>query len=338
MKILLICLLLTTTVFAQDKKIYYEVEKGDTFGSVLFSMGYITLWSGSAYVNKFKHKITPSPVDKVKVGDKVYFDESEIVFKKNVEIKDDRIFFKRKIHKLDEWKELAAIEETKDAPEAPQELVVESDKAVQVYSNATSSFEIYAGAGGFVARDVEADRSTSTTTMTGIQPMAQVKGIYSHSSIGSLAVDVLAKKIFNSEFSFPVNTDFRFQYIPKWINLGDINLAVSYSMLKHSYVGKPEEEEKEYELSANFVGVGFVWPKETYWFEVYLEKALASETESDDQTIKLNEGWRVDSELIYPLTRTLRLIPGINYYTTKNSSKEYQMTVLELRSTIAWEF
>lgn len=338
--LLMVLCFLTGKARAEEKQLFYQVEKGDTFGTVIFSLGYIRLWSGSAYVNKFKNRITPTTVNKVAVGDRVYFNQSEIIFTKNVNIEGNRIFFKKKIRKLKEWKELMAQEENQNPEPEPELLIVQSKNKEEkkVYTRSRSDYDLYVGGGAFMARDVELDRASKTTTMTGFQPMVQLKGIYSHSSIGSLAIDVLAKKIFNKEFSFPVNTDFRLQYIPKWIDLGSVNLAASFSTITHSYVGIPEEDEKEYTLKANFLGLGVVLPKGSYWYEIYIEKAISSTTKSDDQTITLDEGWRLDSELIYPLGDDWRLIPGINYYTTKSGADDYQMTVLELRTTIAVEF
>ncbi|MCM2348581.1 MAG: hypothetical protein NDI69_01080 [Bacteriovoracaceae bacterium] len=338
--LLALCLSSLNVEAASTKaKLYYQVEAGDTFGTVIFSLGYIRLWTGSAYVNKFKNRINPKELNRVDVGDKIYFDESEIIFKKNIRREGDRIYFHRKIRKLADWRELRAREKIEeDLPKAPESIVLEKKDEVRVFNNTKSSYEIYLGAGGFVAQDMETDNATETTTMTGLQPLVQLKGIYSHSAMGSMAVDVLAKKIINADFSFPVNTDFRLQYIPKFINLGPVNLAFSYSMLKHSYAGKPVDEVKEYELSAQFAGIGLVLPRGSYWYEIYLEKSLAARTVSNDKSISLGSGWRLDSELIYPWGPQWRIIPGINYYTTENSSKKYEMNVLELRTTISWLF
>lgn len=334
--LILLCFSLPFTASASETK-YYLVEKGDTLGSVVLSMGYLKLWSGSAYVNKFKNKVSPRKVHNVSVGDKIYFDESDIIFKKNIRIEGDRIFIVKKIIRIAEWKAQKAAEDISGAPAVPVKVVLESEKTTHVYENKSWSFDLYTGLGLFSARDVENDRSTQTTTMTGLQPIVQMKGIYSHLKVGSIAFDVLAKKIFNSKFNFPVNTDFRFQYLPKWIDLNFMNLAFSWSTLRHSYVGNPEDEAKEYELSADFVGMGLVWPRESYWYEIYIEKAISGEARSNEQTITLKDGWRIDSELIYPVSKKLRIIPGINYYTTKNSSLNYQMSVLEFRSTLVWE-
>lgn len=342
LKILLLTLCLTSLsveAATTKERLYYQVEAGDTFGTVIFSLGYIRLWTGSAYVNKFKNRIDPKEVNRVEIGDKIYFDESEIIFKKNIRREGNQIFFHRKIRKLKDWRELREREKTKeDLPQAPEMIVLEKKDEVRVFDNTKSSHEIYLGAGGFIAQDMEKDNATETNTMTGLQPLVQLKGIYSHSAIGSMAVDVLAKKIMNADFSFPINTDVRLQYIPKFINLGPINLAFSYSMLKHSYAGKPVDEVKEYELSAQFAGIGLVLPRGFYWYEIYLEKSLAARTVSNDKSITLSSGWRLDSELIYPWGPRWRIIPGINYYTTENPSKKYEMSVLELRTTISWLF
>lgn len=335
--ILILSFVLSSFAFAETKKLFYIVEKGDTFGSIILSLGHLKLWSGSAYVNKFKNKVSPKEVSQVNPGDKIRFSETEIIFRKNIEVEGDQIFIKKKIKKIAQWEEQRKLEEAVKPTKAPEVVIVEKEDSTVVYENKNWTMDLYPGFGGFLAQDGEQDRSTQTKTQTGLQPMLQLKGIYSHSSVGSIAFDVLAKKIINSKFSFPVNTDFRLQYIPKWIDLGNVNLAVSYSRLRHSYVGKPLDEEIEYELQASFLGVGLVWPRESWWYEIYLEKAVNGKTESDEQDIALHEGWRIDSELIYPVSKKLRIIPGINYYTTKNSSQNYQMSVFELRSTLVWE-
>lgn len=328
-----------TWALANDQKIYYQIERGDSLGSVIFSLGYIKLWTGSAYVNKFKNRINPQGSDLVAVGDKIYFNEDEIIFKKNVRREGNRIFFHKKIKKIKDWKILMAQEKIQGSvPESPRSVVLETKNETKAFDKKNSSYEIYLGAGGFVAQDMEKDQATQTDTMTGLQPMVQLKGVYSHSAWGSLAVDILTKKIINADFSFPINTDFRFQYLPKFINLGPVNLAFSYSMLKHSYAGKPLDEVKEYELTAQFAGVGLVLPRSSYWYEFYLEKSLSAKTESNEKNITLKNGWRFDSELIYPLGRKWRVIPGINYYMTENKSESYEMNVLELRTTVAWLF
>jgi hypothetical protein len=197
---------------------------------------------------------------------------------------------------------------------------------------------LYPGTGGFVASDKEVDRSTITSTFTGLQPLIQIKGIYSNERFGSLSFDLFAKKIFNDQFSFPVNLDWRLQFVPKWNFTDSFHFALSHSIIKHSYVGKSSSLEIPYELKSRFIGLGLVFPKELYWFELYIEKAYTGDSKSTELTQDASRGWRVDSELVYPVSTHWRVLPGVTYYKVDSNQAEYSFSVFEARLILSREF
>ena len=135
-----------------------------------------------------------------------------------------------------------------------------------------------------------------------------------------------------------INIDYRFQYVPKWNLDSKVKLAISHSVLRHSYVGKSSNTELAYELKSNFIGAGLVFGEDNFWLELFIVKAYSGETKSSEVTKKSNTGIRFDSELVYPISEYLRIIPGINYYQVKESSLNYQLSVYEARFVIAREF
>lgn len=341
-------ILCTSLVSAKD--FFYKVEQKDQLGIIFLSLGHRRLWQKDGKVNQFKKSSSLKTVDKVRIGDILKIDEKDIIFKKNVTIEKDYIHLKKKIKTMPEYKIALNAEGIDEQDLSEQELpkievvqaseVPVSEAPVEEVEEVKSihSFDLYPGIGGFVANDTEEDRSVKTETFTGLQPLVQLKGIYSSDLFGSLAIDLLTKKIFTDNFSFPINFDYRIQLLPKWNISDNFKLAVSVSSIQHSYVGKSNETEVAYKLTSNFVGVGMVIPTDKFWFEFYVEKAIDGETTSGVQTQNTSEGWRFDTELVYSLYDKWRLLPGINYYKIEDETTDYSLGVFETRLVFAREF
>lgn len=209
---------------------------------------------------------------------------------------------------------------------------------IPIPNKQSHEFNLYPGVGFFTASNYEDDRGVKTSTFSGVQPMIQFKGIYSSDLFGSVSVDLMTKKIINSQFSFPINLDYRMQFVPKWNFTDTFRFALSLSTLKHSYVGKSSTVEVPYELTSHFIGLGVVVPHDHFWYELYVEKAFSGEAKSSELTQKTTNGIRIDTEVVYPIYKEWRILPGINYYYVKNSSTNYAFSVLESRLVFAREF
>lgn len=342
---------------------FYKVEKKDQLGVILLSLGHKKLWPKDGKVNQFKKSSSLKDPGLISVGDILKIHESDVVFKKNITLDNGFIKFNKKIKTLPEFdqalseegidsqqvavKELPIIEVvTKDAVSKNNEQEQEQEKVVEVEMEddstpapeAIHSLNLYPGIGGFVASDNETDHNLKTDTFTGVQPMIQLKGIYSNSLFGSLAVDLLTKKIITNKFSFPINFDYRLQYLPKWNISDNFKLALSHSVVQHSYVGKSQSTEIAYELKSNFVGVGLVIPIKSFWLELYVEKAYTGETKSLEKTQSTSKGFRFDADMVYSISDKWRLIPGFNYYKVKDKNTVYSLDVMETRLVLAREF
>ena len=352
MRIFVLFIILSFSSVINAKDLYYLVEENDQIGIILLSLGHPNLWAKNGKVNQFKrlHKIKYP--QKMLEGMVLKISEDNIIFKKNIIISKDNFKFVKKINTNSQYYELLNQEGVN-----PKQIVLAVFPKIEVVNeikkseikekreetekqNAKSSHSInlYPGVGGFMASNKENDRGVQTSTFSGTQPMLQLKGIYSTDLFGSLSVDLLTKKIFNKEFSFPVNIDYRLQFVPKWNITDSFKLALSHSSLRHSYVGKRSDQEIAYELKSNFIGIGFVIPRDNFWFEMYAEKAYSGEITSREQTLKAHKGLRFDAELVYPLFRELKIIPGLNYYQLKDSSLNYNLKVFETRLVMALEF
>jgi hypothetical protein len=342
MKILLLAVLVSLVPDAYPKDFYYKVEEGDQIGTVLLSLGHSQLWSKQGKVNHFK-KQSKRKVNRIFPGNTLKISEEDILFKKNVTfLENDYFRLIKKIKTASEYQDLLKEEESiveQTPKEFPLEVVGNDQKNPEEESKekSISSFNLYLGAGGFIASNHETNTGLSTKTFTGLQPLVQLKGIYSHSIVGSFSFDLLSKKIISSDYSFPINIDYRLQFLPKWNISESFKLALSHSVVRHSYVGKGLTKDVSYELRTNFLGIGFVWPQEEFWFEGYIEKAYYGETSSSLATIKDCEGIRLDTELVYPLYNNWKIIPGLNYYSVENDNQKYKLSVLETRVTFALE-
>ena len=358
MKLIIVSLFFySQVVLAEDY--YYKVEKKDQLGVILLSLGHKKLWPKDGKVNQFKKSSSLKNPGLISVGDILKINENDVVFKKNITIEESFIRFNKKIKTLPEFdqalseegidyqqiavKELPKIEVVAiDAVPQNKELekVVEVEKEGEFYPTPETihSLNLYPGIGGFVASDKEVDRNLKTDTYTGLQPLVQLKGIYSNSLFGSLAIDLLTKKIITDKFSFPINFDYRLQFLPKWNISDNFKLALSHSVVQHSYVGKSNSTEIAYELKSNFVGVGLVIPTESFWFELYIEKAYTGDTKSVEKTQSTSNGIRFDTDMVYSLYDKWRLIPGINYYKVKDKNTVYSLEVVEARLVFAREF
>lgn len=338
---------------SQAEDLYYQVEKNDQIGSILLSLGHINLWSRDQKVNQFKKQQNIDSSDKIWEGAFLKFSDDNIIFKNNIIRFKDSFKFKKKINTLSQYYEMQNQEVVNDEQitrknfskievfdqkksDVHQKTVIPKKEVVN--EETVHSLNLYPGIGGFIASDQEEDRGVSTSTFTGLQPLIQFKGIYSTDLFGSLSIDLLSKKIISSKFSFPINLDYRVQFVPKW-NLSDgFKLAFSHSTIRHSYVGKSSNIETSYELKSNFVGIGMVVPRDNFWLEMYLEKAYSGKTTSKEQTINANQGLRIDAELVYPIYRQWTIIPGLNYYRLKDPVSNYKLSVFETRLVLAMEF
>ncbi len=356
-KILISMLLLySTSIFAKD--IFYQVEPNDQLGMIFLSLGHPNLWSTDGKINQFKKTSNFKYLDTIKPGQLLTIQDSDVNFKNNVIINDDHFKFKNKIWTNAEFLELQknegqnSLEQTQksesvkinlsdvtDYSQSASEKNLPTQEKTEVLNQRNQqSLDLYLGAGAFIASDNENDRDVLTNTMTGLQPLVQIKAIYSNEFFGSVALDLLTKKIISDKFSFPINLDYRVQYLPKWNISDSCKLAISYSFLQHSYVGKNSDIEIPYELKTSFLGIGLVFPQDNFWFEFYIEKAYQGTTKSVERSQLANSGMRIDTELVYPLYKTWKILPGLNYYQLKDSTANYTFSVYEARLTVAHEF
>ena len=367
-KITIIIFCISHAVLAKDY--FYQVEKNDQLGIILLSLGHKILWPKDGKVNQFKKSSSLKDPSKISQGDVLKLNGKDIVFRNNVIIKNDYIIFKNKIKTLPEFEQILIKEgldqristnerpklevvQKKSLPEVKEVKIKENDLKVveaevvieeeqeEVHtptSETIHSLNLYPGIGMFVASDKVTNRGWKTDTFTGLQPMVQLKGIYSNNIIGSVAVDLLTKKIITDKFTFPINFDYRLQFLPKWNISDSVKLALSHSVIQHSYVGTDNNVDNAQELKSNFVGVGFVIPTDNFWFELYVEKAYTGEKKSLEKTQSISNGLRVDTELVYSIYEKWRLVPGINYYTVKDKTNDYSLDVVESRLVLAREF
>ena len=357
-KILLILVSLIYCLNLNAKDFYYQVEGNDQLGVIFLSIGYRRLWTNDGQVNLFKRKLNKKFPKNLFEGSILKINEADILFKKNILIEGNYFKIINKIKTLEQYdalqnklvnesnlpiktESIPSIEVVKLIPETPQktqESVQEINSKKTKIAEVVQSFNIYPGLGGFFAKDLEKDRLTTSSTFSGLQPMLQFKGIYSHSEFGSIAIDILAKKIINNKYSFPVNTDFRLQVIPEWNFTNYFRIALSHSIITHSYVGKNTDTDIAYKLKSNFIGLGFVVPKDNFWFELFFEKAYKGQTSSNEATQEASSGLRIDSEIVYPISNDWRIIPGLNYYQLKQNSTNYSLSVFELRTVLSRSF
>ncbi len=182
----------------------YEVAKNDQLGIILFSLGHRRLWSKDGMVNQFK-KIPKNLLE----GAVLRIPEKDIIFKQSVIIQNDRIKFVKKFRSLTDYNIALKNENISSStsaslepdtkidfalPETKQEEVVAQPEVEEVWP-AIHSFNFYPGIGAFLASNTEYDRDVTTRTLSGLQPMIQLKGIYSSDLFGSLSIDFLTKKI-----------------------------------------------------------------------------------------------------------------------------------------------
>lgn len=345
MKFIIILFTVSFSQIAHSAEYYYQVEQNDQLGVILLSLGHKKLWPKDGKVNQFKKSSSLPNPNKISVGDILKLSEKDILFKKNVILDKDYVSFKKKIKTLPEF-EQALVDEGIDYQnisdsEPPKIEVIGSNdeqNALNYRPEVIQSFNLYPGLGFFIASDKEINGNAKTDTFIGIQPMIQLKGIYSSSLFGSLAVDLLTKKIITNKFTFPINFDYRLQFVPKW-NISDtFKMALSHSVLQHSYVGSNNQKEVAQELNSNFIGLGLVIPSEKYWFELYLEKAYTTKKKSLQSTQSIGSGFRLDTEVVYSIYEKWRLIPGFNYYKVEDKSTNYSLEVVEARLVFAREF
>lgn len=340
MKIFLVLFLLLDFSVCYSKELFYKVQNDDQIGIIMLSLGHKYLWTKKGKINQFKRSLTFKSLNKVPVGSLLKIDEQDIIFKKNVIVENEFIQFRKKIKTLSEFEEFLKNEEKSSATTANEQIPIieEMPAEVRTSSNFIHSMNLYLGAGTFVANNNEKDRQVETTTFSGLQPLIQIKGIYSTDLFGSLSLDLFTKKIINDRFSFPINIDYRVQFVPKWNFTDAFRFAISHSLIKHSYVGKNSTVEVPYEISSNFIGAGIVFPRNDFWFELYFEKAYKGDSRSNEIAQDVSKGFRVDSELVYSFSDKWNVIPGLNYYKVDSDNNEYSFSVFETRLVIAHEF
>lgn len=330
---------------------FYEVETGDQIGVILYSLGHSPLWGTDGSVNRFRQARKDSRLKNLGYGSVLEIKKEDIRYSQNIIFKGKQIFFKEKIRTRAQHQKFVSSLNIKHEPSNKLPALVElrstrkqvrkkgavnnKDEVLSVDSKKLTAF---IGGGAFFANNSDVKDSVRTETQTGIQPMVQFKGIFSDHQWGDLSVDVLIKKIITSQFSFPINIDGRIQYLPFLFSETPVRLAVSHSILQHSYVGKLNSEDVAYDLKSRFVGIGIVVPRDRYWFEFYVEKAYQGEMESrqGSESRFASGGYRLDSELVYSVTPDWSLIPGINHYQLKGSN--YKLNVSEFRLVFAREF
>jgi hypothetical protein len=322
---------------------FYRVEESDQLGVIVYSLGHTSLWDQVGAVNFFKKSQQLADPNQIYAGSIFKLRESDIVFKDNVLRNGKWITFKKKISTRAEFAAMLALRPKTERRRNAGPLrigVVKGSRQPQKLIRPANQFatQLYLGGGGFIARNSETTAGVQTQSLTGLQPMAQLKVISTATNWGSVSVDALAKKILNAPFEFPVNFDYRLQLLPRWSAVKNVRFAVSLSEVRHSYVGKVAGEDTAFDLRSRFAGLGVVIPQEKSWFELYVEKAFAGRVRprGDGAGKSASGGYRVDTEYVFPLGGWY-LIPGLNYYAL-STNKDYRFNVIEGRLSFAREF
>lgn len=337
--------MLTFPILAYTQPLNYEVQKNDQLGTIFLSLGHKKLWPRDGKVNLFKQRIDTKIPKKIWPGQILKIEKNDILFTKNVKIENDKIIILKKIKNLKDFEEQSKIEGMVElSVNENVKLNLEESSSSNDLSTDTKdmssndSLVFYPAIGFFFAQDKETTSSFSTNTQTGLQPLIQVKAIYSNELYGSVSTDLLIKKIFTSQFNFPINFDYRIQLLPNVTQLSPFRVAISHSVIAHSYVGKQFNKDEQYKLTSNFIGIGFIYPMDDQWFELYFEKAYNGKIKGPRSKMNATEGFRIDSEYIFPVLDDINLIPGLNYYSLKQNNGSYKLDVYELRLTMAKEF
>lgn len=314
--IILFSFLFSTPLFS--KTLIYTVENNDQLGTLFLSIGHKKLWAENGIINILNKELEVKDVSIITPGKQLKIPEDCILFKKNITRENDDFFIIKKINTLKEYEELLKNENLKKSDVAKSnktfKIEIDEEKENKKEKKVTHTFNFYPGVGFFLANNSERDQAATTTTFTGFQPLIEFKAIYSNDLLGSLSADFLTKKIFNSGESFPLNIDYRLQFVPRWNFTDYFRFAFSHSILIHSYKGKHIENNINYKLTSRFWGLGFIVPSDHYRFEFYFEKAYSGETTSNQYTQDTKNAFRIDAEVIYPFNEKWRLIPGLNYY------------------------
>lgn len=337
--IILFSFLFSTPLFS--KTLTYTVENNDQLGTLFLSIGHKKLWAKNGIINILSKELEVKDVSIITPGKRLKIPEDYILFKKNITQKNDDFFIIKKINTLKEYEELLKNENLKESDVAKDNETFEieiDEEENNKEKKVVHTFNFYPGVGFFLANNSERDQAATTTTFTGLQPIVELKAIYSNDSFGSLSADLLTKKIFNSGESFPLNIDYRLQFVPLWNFTDYFRFAFSHSVLVHSYKGKHIENNTNYKLTSRFFGLGFIVPSDRYQFEFYFEKAYRGETTSTQYTQNTKDAFRIDAEVIYSFNEKWRLIPGINYYNLKDQNTLYELSIFEARFVLAREF
>lgn len=201
----------------------------------------------------------------------------------------------------------------------------------------TTSYFIM-GVGTFIANNTEKDRQTETNTMTGLQPLIYGQFLWDLNTLGNLNFEIYGKQIVSTEYSFPMNYDFRVQYTPRLFIFDQVSLFITHSIIKTSYVGKNSIDEIVYTLSQNNIGMGLRYKMDSDEFNVILEKAYTAKTESSESSHESTDSYRFDIQYKYNLNTDWKISPAISYLKFKKSSSEYDYTGLEGRLSIERQF
>jgi hypothetical protein len=341
---LLASAVLCWSVGARARTYFYRVEENDQLGVIVYSLGHTSLWDQVGAVNFFKDTQRLAEPNQIYAGSIFKIQESDIVFKDNVQRRGKWITFKKKIRTRAEFAAALALRPKAERRRSAGPLrigVVKRSQQSQKLIRPANQFatQLYLGGGGFIARNAETAAGVRTESLTGLQPMAQVKGIFTATHWGSVSLDAMAKKILNAPFDFPVNFDYRLQLLPRWSAGKNLRFAVSLSEVRHSYVGKAASEDIAVDLRSRFAGLGVVIPQEKSWFELYVEKAFDGRVRPRGEGAgkSATGGYRVDTEYVSPFAGAWFLIPGLNYYAL-STNNDYRFHVIEARLTFAREF
>lgn len=96
------------TLKAQDT--YYTVEKGDTLGGILFSLGVSNLYGEDGKVLQVINQNQVKDVYTISIGEKIWINENDIQFKCNYAVQGRRIRIFKKANSNQEYKNLEKIE------------------------------------------------------------------------------------------------------------------------------------------------------------------------------------------------------------------------------------
>lgn len=351
-KIICIFYFVTSISNSYANSLYYKLEEGDQLGQILLSLGNKRIWNKTGKLHIWKKNFQIWKPRKLIPGEIVTIDSSFIKFKKNVTIDDNQVFFIKKITNLNEYDDLFNQENNEEIAKENEEETKEeikneiglsnnSEKIPELIlpvSNITekSSITILPAIGFATSKTSEKDDNISTTTSTGLQPILQMKLIYQIQKYGIFLADFKFKKIINDKFDFKNNIDSSLEYIFNWNIVSHLKFSLTHSFANYSFVGKHSDNEIGYEFNSKFIGAGLIFLGDNFWLESYFEKMYTGKTVSSEIVHDNLDGFRISTELNYPIYKGLRFLPALYYYDITGSN--YRIRTFDAKIAFGREF